>query len=105
MKLLVNDQAVDMQLQNEKTAWDLVQQLEHWLQEQGFTLTGLTIDKDPVNLAANTWKSRELSGIAEFAIDASSLSQLRIANLEILFEYAEGIHNATDFDIRLNVFI
>ena len=92
MKLLVNDQAVDMQLQNEKTVWDLVLQLDKWLQEQGYTLTGLALDQKKVDLSSDDWHDQDLSLISEIAIDANSLSQMRRANLEILLEYADGMH-------------
>lgn len=94
MKLLVNDQAVDMQLQDEKTAWDLTVQLERWLQEQGFALTGLRIDEQNRDLAAADWRGLALDGIGSFAIEASKLSELRQANLELLRDYAEGMNQA-----------
>ena len=94
MKLLVNDQVVEIQLQNEKNAGEVVGQLNHWLQEQGYTLTGLSIDQQAQDPRSDAWHAQALAGITEIAVDANSQSQMRQANLEILLEYAEGMHQA-----------
>jgi hypothetical protein len=94
VKLFINDNPVDIQLQEEKTAFDIIKQLDAWLSEQGHALIGLSIDGAPVELAGQEWRVRPLDGIDIIRIEAPNLHQLRLANLGALNHYAETLNAA-----------
>ena len=93
MKLLINDNPVDMQLQGEQTAFEVVRQLDGWLAEQGHALIGLAINDEVVELAATAWRATPVSAIEVMAVDAPNQHQLRLANLVVLNEYAESLNS------------
>jgi hypothetical protein len=94
VKLFINDNPVDIQLQDEKTAYEIIRQLDAWLSEQGHALISLSIDGTPVALADQDWRSRPLDGIGAINIEAPNLHQLRLANLGALNHYAETLNAA-----------
>ncbi len=94
MKVLINGQIINYELQQEKTLKDLVLALDHWLADQGFVLLGLSIDGKVVDPELDPWQGLSLSDIKTLDIEADSQRDLRQANLNVLFEYAQNVNAA-----------
>jgi hypothetical protein len=94
VKLLINDNPVDIQLQGEATAFEVIKQLDGWLSEQGHAMIGLSINGSPVELSQSAWRQTALETIDTMNIEAPNLHQLRLANLAALNHYAESLNTA-----------
>lgn len=94
MKLFINDNPVDIQLQDEETVYDVIKQLDSWLSEQGHALISLAIDGQTVDLADQGWRGTAPGQVGTIHIEAPNLHQLRLANLGALNHYAETLNAA-----------
>ena len=94
MTLLINNNPVDIQLQGERTAFEVIKQLDAWLAEQGHALIGLDIDGQAVELGSDSWRQTALESIHTMELEAPNLHQLRLANLGALNHYAETFNTA-----------
>ena len=94
MKLLINNEPVDLELQGEQTAFEVVRQLDAWLAEQGHALAGLNINGQVRDLSADDWRSMALSDVETLAVEAPTQHQLRLANLSLLNEFAENLNTS-----------
>ena len=94
MKLFINDNPVEIQLQGENNAYEIVKQLDTWLSEQGHALIGLALNGTPMNLSEADWRLTPIDQIESINIEAPNLHQLRLANLGALNQYAETLNKA-----------
>lgn len=94
MQITINEQEIDVQLQSEKNAGEVVKALDSWLREQGFALIGLKINGEDRDIGSVDWRGIPVKELSNLDLDAPSMSELRKANLEILYEYAQSMHDA-----------
>ena len=77
MVVTVNGRTMDITMEHERTLGDLLAGLEMWLENAGFSLSGLVVDGERVGLeAVEAACSRELAGIEHVDIGASTWAEL-----------------------------
>ena len=88
MKVLLNNEPIDITLQDEKTLGDLLIGITHWLDENGLFLLGFSIDGVEQDLEqSDMWKDLLLSDISEINIWANHPVLMQKNQLELLTEY------------------
>jgi hypothetical protein len=91
MTILINDEAVDFKLENEKTVGEAISGIEEWLTGIGSHISGLQIDGIPVRLdEIEEVCTRELSGVESIGIQAHSFADFAIDSIS----YADAVITA-----------
>jgi hypothetical protein len=98
MVVTVNGRAIDITLEQERTLGELLAGVERWLEESGFSVSGLTLDSERVGLdAMEAAYGRNLEGIARIDIDASSwIDLLREALAETARALEDRLRSPTE---------
>lgn len=87
MELFVNQQLIDMELQQEKTAGEVAQAMARWLKQNGCAILEIKVNGLTCSPLAPEWQHMPLTEVATMEIEAPLLRELRQANLEVLLEY------------------
>jgi len=88
MEIRINNEPLEIQVQNEKNALDLVQGISAWLNGQGYTLLELKINNQVIDLAEKSWQKIAIESIETLEIQAPQNFELRQMNIQILADYA-----------------
>jgi len=87
MTITVNGDSIDYTLENEKNAGDILKGLSSWLEESGMLIGSLEINKESRLLNDAEWKIFPIESIEYFSIEALSLREGRIRQLETARDY------------------
>jgi len=82
MTITINGENIDFTLEEEKTAGDIIQNLSSWLEESGMLISGLNINSDAHPLSNSEWKAFPIKTIENISLEALSLREGRIIQLE-----------------------
>lgn len=88
MEILINDVPISFELENESTAGEVVDGLSHWLNSNGHTVNEILLNGAPVAETPN-WESQDVVSVARLEIQAVSLHQLEIDQLETIINYSD----------------
>jgi hypothetical protein len=82
MQIRINNQAADITLENEKTAGEVIANIEQWLAAAGHRLSGISIDGHPAHPSMiNDFFSKEINNIKTLDLYTSTLSELTAESL------------------------
>ena len=82
MKITINGESVDYVLENEQSAGEIMKGLSAWLDESGLLVGSVKLDDEPVPLGGDTWRGRPVQEINSIAVEALSLRESRVRQLE-----------------------
>ena len=87
MTITINGENIDFTLEKERTAGDVLKGVSSWLEESGMLVSSITMDGQPVIIADDGWKAAELDGIGVMNVEAVSLREARLRQLETARDY------------------
>jgi hypothetical protein len=82
MTISINGEDIGYTLEKETTTGEVLDGIASWLEESGMLVAGVRIDSRKMILADDTWKSIPLEGIQSLEIEAVSVREGRIRQLE-----------------------
>ena len=82
MTISINGENINYTLENEQKAGDILKGLTSWLEESGLLIGGLEINHEPMPLNETEWKSIPIESIDNISIEALSLREGRVRQLE-----------------------
>ncbi len=88
MEILINDVPISFELEHETTAGEVMENLSRWLNSNGHTVNGITLNGTPVENRPQ-WKLQDIASVERIEIQAASLHQLEIDQLETIINYAD----------------
>ena len=104
MEIKINDKALDVSLDNEKTIGEILTAMEQWLSNSGHILSGLRIDG--IDIRASQIEdafSREIDSVKCLEIETNPLSDLAVSSLVRLLEDIKEYENL-NFENKANFF-
>ena len=84
MDIVVNDTAIDFHLEGERTAGEVVTGLRHWMGEQGYVITMISVDGHPFTSEMDV---RDISRIGKMDVRAENLLEIRFERFATIHEY------------------
>lgn len=96
MQIIVNDSPIEVRLETEKTAADVIAAMERWCAEQRMAVTDVDIDGVVHYLADNTGKDMALSGVSTMHFHALSYEEYAYTTLTNAYEHIERLIAARD---------
>jgi hypothetical protein len=92
VQVLVNEQAVDVQLEQEQTLGEVVQGLRRWLQEMNLYITELSVDETQHHLDDEAaWAERAIDEVSSIEIIALPPWEVRLNGYRVLHNYVESL--------------
>lgn len=85
MTITVNGEKIDYTLEDENTIGEVMKGVSSWLEGAGMLVKALSIDDKP--LSDNQWKDRPIDSVHSLRVDAISLRENRIIQLELAQDY------------------
>jgi len=82
MTITINGDNIDFTLEKEKTAGEIIESLSSWLEKSGMLIRGLEINSESRPLSDSEWKSIPVKSIENISMEALSLREGRIIQLE-----------------------
>ncbi|RKX93137.1 MAG: hypothetical protein DRZ90_13100 [Spirochaetes bacterium] len=82
MTISINDENINYTLEDEHDAGDILKGLTSWLEESGLLIGGLEINHESMPLNETEWKSIPIESIDNISIEALSLREGRVRQLE-----------------------
>jgi len=98
MTITINGDNIDFTLEDENTAGEIIRSLSSWLEESGMLISGLKINSESRPLAESEWKKLPVETIENISIDALSLREGRIVQLETARDFFLLLKEAVDSD-------
>lgn len=90
MRILVNEQELDVTLQNEQTVGEVFGQLEQWLADSGMSISRIEMDDNDVSgLAREQWESKPVDDVDQIELEAALPAERDPQSLVTLIEYFE----------------
>lgn len=90
MRILVNEQELDVTLQNEQTVGDIFGQLERWLADSGMSISRIEMDDNDISgIAREDWESKPLDDVQQIQLEAALPADRDPQSLVTLIEYFE----------------
>ena len=96
MTITINGDNINYTLEEEKTAGDVLNGLSSWLEESGLLVGGILLDEESVPLGGTEWRNRPIGDINSFSIEAVSLREGRVRQLETARDYFILLKNAAE---------
>ena len=105
MKIVVNDQELDVTLQDERTAGDVVDELKRWLAGSGMSIQRFHLDNVDVSEEhRDTWRAVRVEDIESLQVEAALPAERDPQSLVTLIEYFEllsrNLDHGTDSAVR-----
>ena len=94
MTIIINGESINYTLEEEKNAGDIFHGISSWLQEGGMLVGGLEINDEAMPLGDDGWKINPIETIETFSIEALSIREGRIRQLETAKDYFILLSNA-----------
>ncbi|MFW5826612.1 MAG: hypothetical protein ACOCU4_00890 [Alkalispirochaeta sp.] len=88
MEILINDVPISFELEQEVTAGEVMDSLSRWLTSNGHTVNGIILNGTPVNDLPQ-WKIQDITSVERLEIQAASLHQSEIDQLETIINYTD----------------
>jgi hypothetical protein len=95
MRVFVNEQEVNISLQGENNAREVVNGLLAWLAQEGFGATAISIHGNDI-LFIHDWPNIPLQDLGDIHVQAAPIHPLRIASIQQLTIWAEALHKALE---------
>ncbi len=87
MTITINGDNINYTLEEEKTAGDVLNGLSSWLEESGLLVGGILLDDKAVPLGGTEWRNRPVGDINSFSVEAVSIREGRVRQLETARDY------------------
>lgn len=105
MKIVLNDQELDVTMQNERTVGDVVSQIEGWLADSGMHVARVSMDKtDLTDTERNRWQDFEVDSVEELEFEAALPADHDPNAIETLLDYfellARNLESASEEPLR-----
>ncbi len=79
MEVKINSNPIDVHLEEEKNAWEVVRQMDTWLVAEGFFITGLLVNGKAASISDDdALKAVPVETIKELELLAQPLNELNI---------------------------
>ena len=103
MEVIINSNPVDVHLEEEKNAWEVVRQLDTWLVAEGFFITGLLVNGKAASISDDdALKEISINSIGNLEILAQPLNELSIERYSTLLQYFSYMYRALqEGDVKL----
>jgi hypothetical protein len=103
MEIRINSNPIDVHLEEEKNAWEVVRQLDTWLVAEGFFITGLLINGKAASISDDeALMDIPVDSIGELEVFAQALNELSIERYSTLLQYFSYMYRALhDGDVKL----
>ncbi len=82
MTISINGENINYTLEDEQNAGDILKGISSWLEESGKLISGLEINRESLLLGEKKWKSIPIGLIDNITIEALSLREGRVRQLE-----------------------
>ncbi|MFP4643510.1 MAG: hypothetical protein ACLFM0_04075 [Spirochaetales bacterium] len=90
MKIVVNEQELDVTYENEKTVGDVVNELKQWLADSGMSITRCSLDdNDVADGSRESWATTPIEQIETLTVEAVLPAERDPNSLVTLVEYFE----------------
>ena len=87
MTITINGDNINYTLEEEKTAGDVLNGLSSWLEKSGLLVGGIVLDDKAVPLGGTEWRNRPVGDISSFSVEAVSIREGRVRQLETARDY------------------
>ncbi|AHC14637.1 hypothetical protein [Salinispira pacifica] len=88
MKIIINNEEMDITLEKESTLGEIFTSLQEWLSQGGLYPLSLELDDETADIVDQSgWSGRGLESIGEFHLRAGNLNQLRQQQLMVILDY------------------
>jgi len=103
MEVRINSNPIDVHLEEEKNAYEVVRQMDTWLVAEGFFVSGLLINGKAASISDDEYlKGIPVESIGELEILAQPLDELSIERYSTLLQYFSYMYRALhDGDLKL----
>ncbi|RPI96620.1 MAG: hypothetical protein EHM32_02745, partial [Spirochaetales bacterium] len=97
MEIRINDEVIDFTLEQEKALGEVVDGIQEWLAQNGFTLTGIRKDSLVLTLGSRLeWQNDPVKEITSLEFSALHPIDLALDKLTAAIEYLELIREDGD---------
>jgi hypothetical protein len=94
MEILVNEEPLDYTLERESSLGDVIDGLTEWLQDGQFAITGIDVDRTPVQVGdRSTWEDISIESVGQLRVEALPLSRVDQTTLAAVDEYFQILDN------------
>jgi len=96
MRININGDDIDFTLENEKTVGDVLSELRSWLGSTGMLISSVEIDNQKTSLDEKDSLEKPVEEIGRLSIEASSIRESRMKQLEIARDFFVILRNAAE---------
>ncbi|MDA3948832.1 MAG: hypothetical protein PF508_06350 [Spirochaeta sp.] len=89
MNIRINGVAISFELEHETTAGQVFDGLAEWLQRSGHRLDRVALNNSTLDDVAGAWRDTPVAEVADLDIDAYSVREKQIKDLETILHYTE----------------
>ena len=82
MTISINGENINYTLEDEQNAGDILNSITSWLEESGMLISGWEINRESMSLNETEWRSIPIESIDNISIEALSLREGRVRQLE-----------------------
>ena len=87
MNIYINGEKVDITLENEKTAGDVVKNIQAWLEENDYYISDIKLDGKQVYIDDTDWKEKTVSSVGRVDIESLDSFEMRVRHLSTVRDY------------------
>jgi len=96
MIITINGENIDYTLEQETTVGDAFAGVSSWLEKSGMVVGGIRIDGSAVLLSDADWRDRSIADVESLDLEALSLRESRVLQLETARDFFLLLKNAAD---------
>ncbi|WP_319561819.1 hypothetical protein [Marispirochaeta sp.] len=103
MEVIVNSSPIDVRLEEEKNAYEVIRQLDTWLVAEGFFITGILVNGHAETMTdSDALKNFSVESIEKLEVLAQPLNELSLERYSTLLQYFSYLYRALhDGDMKL----
>lgn len=95
MEVIINSSPIDVHLEEEKNAYEIIRQLDTWLVAEGFFITGILVNGHAETMSNdNALKGLSVESIEKLELFAQPLNELSLDRYSTLLQYFSYLYRA-----------